>query len=273
MSDSPRDLTGLVQGIALCKHAAGSPGEAALAIIVEHDTLVERTHEHIRRLQMYVPGALKDVAAVFQREREIREQERLLCDMSRTRIMLAMVNKDLRRVSQMCSYTRQVSIRNLELEIRKHVSILIVLISKTGCGSDAVRERFSGHDYHDVLKTLQMSYSTTDDVLSGTLYLISAIDYFHKLNRKVWTIYHFERNQPTQERNAYRRKTNIRHVLEILDVIPTLSSPVDEIQINQLRSQCVVIAQLIHDYYDSGVSAEDMENFLETTPVDLYYIL
>ena len=56
MSDSLRDLTDLVQGIALCKHAAG--GEAALAIIVEHDTLVELTHEKIRRLQMYVPSAI-----------------------------------------------------------------------------------------------------------------------------------------------------------------------------------------------------------------------
>ena len=274
MSDSLRDLTDLVQGIALCKHAAGGPGEAALAIIVEHDTLVERTHEKIRRLQMYIPGAIKDWTAVLQRERKIREQERLLCDMSRTFIMLAMVNKHLRRMSQMCSRPRQMSIRNLELEIRKHVSILILLISKTGCGSDALRERFSGHGYHDVQKTLQMSYSTSDQMLNATLYLISAIDYFHKLNRKVWTINHFERNQPTQERNAYHRKTNIRHVLDILEVIPTLSSPVDEIQKNHLRSQCVVITLLIHDYYDSGVSAEDMENFLDkTSHVDLYHIL
>ena len=69
-------------------------------------------------------------------------------------------------------------------------------------------------------------------------------------------------------------KKNIRHVLDILEVIPTLSSPVDEIQKNHLRSQCVVIARLIHDYYDSGVSAEDMENFLDkTSHVDLYHIL
>lgn len=241
-------LSDLMRRSTLSEHTVCGPGEDALKIVVQLHAPRRRVHHAITRMRTYVPGAVKTEAAFVAIQNAIRGEEQELCGMAQRSSMLELVSRDIRRTHRECMLPRKTMVGHTQ-QITQRVEFLLRDMLRCECG---------GSDLMDVRGCVPDNfhpYFTEDFPLFKLLSLMNALHFYRDLySGRVCVI------PGCPPKHFYM----IRDILCILDVIPTLAFPVDDIQKRLLKFHCDGISQSMHEYYDSGVGIDSLEHLLDS---------
>lgn len=274
MADSPGRpaalLSALLRRRMRSEYAAGLPGENARSVDEQCTATSDRIaelHCSIARLRTYVPGAVKNEAVFRQRQAVIREHERALCGLVQLDSMLQLVSSDVRRTQHDCRVRaggalprphRRRALREptlprqsstiIRFQIAQTTDSLLRYMLGSRCAETTLHEREPQPDrFHPTC------CAATDFPLFQILRLLTAVCFYRDIY--IGRVTAVPGSPP-------KHVLALRDLLCTLAVIPTLTFRVDARRKRHLKHLCDKLANLAHQYYNSGVDFGALEEIM-----------
>lgn len=262
-------LSELVERDTLSDHTACNVGESAINVVVN---CAGHLHGNIDALYRYVPFEVKNRADFCRRLTAIKSAEHEICNMRNNHAKLSLVSKELRNTMRdfFVPPLSTVDIVTLSRKITTSLEELLAdvyfkyALRWTGGGDpcDAYNPRslYHSRNFHES----KYKYIDKSDESERKVRYFDSMHAHTKLVVIKLDIAFCEFEDSPHEYTAYRNGFSVRELMFILDVLPRLDMNLDKIVWRELWHQCAHIAQLTHEYYDSGVKVEDFDNFMES---------
>ena len=216
-------------------------GECALAVFVQQQhTLAESMHGRIDTMWRYVPGAIKNRTEWNRRMAAVSEQERELCNLVP---VPAEVSREVRRMRHECTTVPRRerdypawARHRLENDIKGQMKELLNEMGDYVCDDEEyIPRRYADTDFHR-------------HVLVRTL-------------RQVHKVYDFAMTYG-EDMEPHHTYITVRELLLVLDVLPHLQLPTDDVRMRKLGKMCERIVCMTHALYTCSTDFVQLDNFM-----------